>query len=59
MGGHMLASWSVRSAFFFKSPILEALELVETKVTIERTKRASIAFPTGAMHPFSTFAPYI
>jgi hypothetical protein len=58
MGGHMFASWSVRSAFF-KSPILEALELVETKVTVERTKRASIAFPTGAMHPFSTFAPYI
>jgi hypothetical protein len=58
MGGNKFARWQVRGALF-KPATLEALELVKTKVAIERSKRASIAFSTCTMHSFTTFSPYI
>lgn len=57
-GGNNFASWPAGDARIELS-ILEALELIETKVAIESSKRAPIAFSTGTMHSFTTLSPYI
>jgi hypothetical protein len=58
MVGNKFAGWPAGGALM-KLEILEALELIETEVAIERRKRASITFSTRTVHSFTTFSSYI